>query len=251
MKFASMFFKCFVIGIVGVSALQGAQTPEKRSGQEKSLFGLLASVDAQKQIITVKMKSKDYPIGIQPATQIHNGSGVKLSLAELKTNTPVAVNYRKNPDGTRTAISVEQRLSVQAAAEKTTVKKEEPGVIPGANVQKTKVGKPESTKPVTPAQPEKTSSPAKTEPVAQPQSAGTTVKPAPTAVAPAATTPKPASDQKATPVAPSAQEQKAVTPAPEAKPAGTAAAKPDSSAAKPAATPVKKESTKQPAPTNK
>jgi hypothetical protein len=241
MKTTSTCVMFAIVGLLVASVLQATPVAEKSSGVEKTMIGSLVSVDAQKALITVQLKAKDYSFSITQATNINNGSGTKLALTELKVSQPISVTYSKNPNGMRDASVIVQQPSSPAPV-KTDVN--QPAVKKGSSAPVVKPTVAKAAPAPTPAAPVTKPAEAKAAPAPAPAPAAPVAKPAEAKAAPA-----PAPAPAAAPVAKPAEAKAAPAPAPApaapvAKPVDTKAAPapapaPDTTVTKPVGTKVK------------
>lgn len=90
---------------------QPAKTVKKTAdaGVMKILCGILTSVNVQKNIITIKVKSGNYPVNITKQSILSAGNK-KITIADLKIGDYVSVNYLRFANSSRNAIDLKKRI---------------------------------------------------------------------------------------------------------------------------------------------
>lgn len=98
-----------------------AKTEVKKSlkaedkGVSKIMGGTIVAIDNAKNIITVRLKSGDYPVTIGQKTDI-TGKGNKISMADLNKGDYVTINYLRFKNGERIAERVNNKSFVVKSA---------------------------------------------------------------------------------------------------------------------------------------
>lgn len=123
-----------------------AKTAEKKEvkvedkGVPKIMGGMIVAVDATKNLITVRVKSKDYTVSITPQTALVAKDN-KISFPDLKKGDYVTLNYLKFKNGERKAEKINNKsLAVKLAKIQS---KPEPQVKPSQE-KKVKVQQPKT-----------------------------------------------------------------------------------------------------------
>jgi|WetSurMetagenome_2_1015567.scaffolds.fasta_scaffold102240_1 hypothetical protein len=235
---------CICIFVLGMNATAanstqpGAQAAPKASAMkntEKVLGGVVSAVNPEKKEFSVLRNNVAYPVLVSGATQILSGKD-PIDFSNIAVGDAVTVNYTKNADGSRNAVTVEKKSSAQPAASPAKHKihvKAEPKnteasaapvapAVPKAEVKAepkkaevTAVAAPKAEVKAAPKKPEAPVAPAvpKAEVKAEPKKAETPVVAPVAPKAEVKAEPKKAEAPAAAPVAPKPEVKKAETPA--------------------------------------
>ncbi|HAJ78915.1 MAG TPA: hypothetical protein DCO75_04020, partial [Fibrobacteres bacterium] len=98
----------FILFVCGMTSVYPQNA---RSFSVNYLVGPLVSVDTSRGIVVIENKPVDYVITIDTATLILGRSGV-ITLAALKINDSVSVEFRKYVDNKKIANHIVQKTSV-------------------------------------------------------------------------------------------------------------------------------------------
>jgi hypothetical protein len=108
----------------GTTAANKNQTKSAKSaekGVEKMIAGMVASVNIEKNEITVQMNSGSYPILIDGSTRIIEGNN-QITMDKIKAGDRVSINYLRFSDGSRIALNIDAKSYTGSMADKSSKK---------------------------------------------------------------------------------------------------------------------------------
>lgn len=123
----TLFFALLCAALIIVAQTENSQKPataktaEKKEtkvedkGVPKIMGGMIVAVDATKNLITVRVKSKDYTVSITPQTALVAKDN-KISFPDLKKGDYVTLNYLKFKNGKRKAENINNKTFAEKLA---------------------------------------------------------------------------------------------------------------------------------------